>query len=1656
MATLLFNLLSQDNPFDPSDRLLYKRDRNERRAARADRKADRKDARIDADILRDERNGNLTETSAEPTAEAIEAREAREKAEQERLAEESMAKVTAKTTLEKINADEVKRRITEKQEQGELTEEQLINLDTALDVLDRIEDFKSDPEVYDRMIAEFALNYSDLLLSADEIQVIQKMASERMELREAHATVDVNDLKSYSLLFIRDSEGIRANKSARKLSGGAKYTVDFIDPESGEINKIAQNKITLGHIMLGTNINSAIVTPKKDHKNMKAGVPVEAHLWTNGKTYNKPQHADDKTGLFYVPIYDGDVIETEVAATTTHREGNPNTTDSLLNYIAGQSDNLSGSETNAREELTLERAIEELKRGTRVHLPEALDGYKGKDYEAELAHMNVGPFLVEQLDEMSLIQGNGASATQMWTEIRKKCGRSGVVSFHEIIKVVLGEKSDLIFEKQIKSEREGSIEFEGDAMGDYEELRARQGVLRMMTELATANPEITLTELRAAIQANPPSGNPALDTTRLYLYNPYAGSPAKVSPEKLAAYLAVVESGVETYARAFLAAQNLLDAIPHLSPRKDVAAERRNYEKSPEVLQVVEPVMDALFPPDKTIDVNRRLFDELLFPNRTSDTANWENPGERAVYDKNAVYERVMSANAANNKLRNRVTDVEGQRETVDLVSFAKELENLRQLGFTESAEDTVFKTRYLQNYNRNANIVTPENLQDIMNGDPVEEVLHETTMKLIQRGMVVDQIKDVAEEREFVKKQVIESFTSPSTKDLLVQIAENPDVTAEQLREFGKNIDKVHLFVLGFSHTRHEEFIGKNQVPKSVEDLFGTSFSKPFKIGENTFITPTISNNVFTYELRGTLALSGSRRIGRRDRVKVGGSAGISYGPGEGAHAGIQGSVSYDLDKYHEWNIGVNAGVGVGVGSGKAIEGLSFAFLGFSLGRDLDGALLKDTDQFYEARETAMDAGLERLGRQFDEAQATTEHIEQVPKAQLDDMKDQLMDYYGERLKISSIEAMNKLQFTQLRVTFVGGVLPIPMGLVAFKGNTNSFFSKDPMTDLDAHAQHDIDQLGGGEAIELELSPGLTLGEGETRTYDREAGEFDPYGEYEKMVDSFAENQALQIERIGDNGEFSLGTMKLDGMVKVYPDEEAGVRTYPGPNGELYFSIAAGKRLSIHRVDTYYALPYGGHEQVTEIYISDNRMKSLDYIKATSDRHMSAEVSHRQTGTNTRFESVQHSLYNNEATVGEVTEWDLDDMKEAQGVLDKAMGSQVEVNISSDRQKVLTDLTTDIIGKVNFNFAATGTAASYDQMLLTQANKALELLGKDEHGPKTGAEKLFVLQTLLMKTRSAEPANINAFIDHVVGWNTRSLTATLEKQGVQDAGNISEKIMLHYGRQLRRSLHNGEPMQDVRVASGSVVQTQIGYAGLGNHMEFLNGSQNEPVALVGMMDMDQGNLELMGLTHKQANDFLSVKGWGQLKDSFDSPNKFFEHPITIGLLEEAATYFGPEYTKAFAEIASKRPSSKSDLTPEQLEAYNALAKVAASLEDYGSAYYKGRVIGLNKEAKMGFINACRNFTTTYRAAITGGGGGAAVDVVAGVHSNAGVTMGELGASVAYKGTKNHTPRRKKNLEANQDVNHDQDQHEEEDIDVVIERDWNAFPGIPDSTGDDF
>ena len=132
MATLLFNLLSQDNPFDPTDRLLYKRDRGERQADREDRR-----------LLRQEKRGNLPESGvageAQLPAETLEQREAREKAEQERLASESMAKVSAK--IEEIghsNAEQIEARIKRKRDAAELTPEQVNNLDTALTELAKI------------------------------------------------------------------------------------------------------------------------------------------------------------------------------------------------------------------------------------------------------------------------------------------------------------------------------------------------------------------------------------------------------------------------------------------------------------------------------------------------------------------------------------------------------------------------------------------------------------------------------------------------------------------------------------------------------------------------------------------------------------------------------------------------------------------------------------------------------------------------------------------------------------------------------------------------------------------------------------------------------------------------------------------------------------------------------------------------------------------------------------------------------------------------------------------------------------------------------------------------------------------------------------------------------------------------------------------------------------------------------------------------------------------------------------------------------------------------------------------------------------------------------------------------------------------------------
>lgn len=162
----------------------------------------------------------------------------------------------------------------------------LVNLPIALEQVAAIERLKDllPPEAIATAWTQFETAYEDFVVSPTEIKELSRAryeAEQKVDLMEAHSTPDLTRLRSFALLFVRDSEGKALQSVENSIPDNSTFTVDFKDPVTGLINKFAQAKLTLGDILESTGRSFVTVTKAN-------GTKTPAYLHSNGRTYSRP------------------------------------------------------------------------------------------------------------------------------------------------------------------------------------------------------------------------------------------------------------------------------------------------------------------------------------------------------------------------------------------------------------------------------------------------------------------------------------------------------------------------------------------------------------------------------------------------------------------------------------------------------------------------------------------------------------------------------------------------------------------------------------------------------------------------------------------------------------------------------------------------------------------------------------------------------------------------------------------------------------------------------------------------------------------------------------------------------------------------------------------------------------------------------------------------------------------------------------------------------------------------------------------------------------------------------------------------------------------------------------------------------------------------
>jgi|GEM_PF-6402957 len=1632
MATLLFHEWFQDHPFDPSDRHLMKRgekpsrsegpDQYERRKAREHRRANRR---------HEKRTGEtLDEAKARREAERAAARE-KARQEQAKMAEKMTDIVNDRVDeVGKMNADVLIARIEGKRDAGELNEEQLANLDQALSELEKIHAKRESQEItadaYRTLIQHFTASHLDLVLTSEEVTRLQAMVDSRLEAYEANAarvdvareTRNLSELEELALAFVTEKgSGDHPNIDAERLKAGAVYNIDFHNPD-GSLNRYAHNNVILGHIMTGTKLKKVHI--KKDNGKYEG----PAYLHSDGKTYTNPPWEETKGS--YVGIVSGDsftVLKDSYATAPTATKA--------ADVIAAQDLDEARTETaqfdlevshDDREALL--EAERTLDSGYKVDIPADVAALKGADLEQQLRGMDMGDFVIQICEEFAGLKGSvaeSASGTSLFISIMEKGNRSKI-ALKEITKAVFGVNDKKFMEA-------------------YKETRQEAQTLRwlehFMVQEKADNPDMTNAEFFAKAQAA--MGDNPEDRAVLYKYNEdtrqmfdsFEAGETRESIKRTASVREVFSTR-KIHKKFMLGAHRLLKAVPlmKVSNYADTSMDR-SLDKSDQLSNVAEPAIAAIFPPDKDTPVTKAgVWSNIT--RRTGRNATMGNIGTRVVYEETMrhdgaeEYERMFSSLYAYNDIRDKVTSIEDGVEVVDLQLLAETLEMYRKQGKI-LMDKGMLETRRDDRETRGRRVMYPDEpiTVDVLGKMDVSPM----TIELIQHGMMVEKMKDYSK----LKERVINAFPN-DIGNQLEAIDGQYEFTPDELREIGDNIRMAQIAMIHFTKNEVQHLNAQGKIPEKgrngrpvnpIERNIGISKGfTVFEDGKNTIklnmginynwmvdeFVPKSSEQTFTFGL----GPSYTKTFGKEERNHIGIGAGVAGPfPGEG-NWGAAGSLSYthDWGEYQRFSSGVSLAAGAPLGTGTPfMEQLALVHAGVTI-LDVDQANVISRRADYEFRDMqkSYEAKIALLDAKFDEETGSLDHLS---PEQVKQVKAQVFEHYKEDIIFAEIDDMSHIRFDKIGVSAIATppYFMVHLG-VAFKGKTQMFYMKPDHMDLDALASQAIAQKAaeaGGEGYTiLDVSGNLVVTSEGERTYARDMKEsFDPYDDLDGANKYLMEHQGVKIERASGSGEFRLLPLQVDGLVEVYADNNEGIYAYPS-DGEFYFSIPAGTDLAIHRHTHVMPLPDGGVQEITKFYITDNPHKTPEQVAKSHTHHVEGYVSQREGGRNSKVEKRQHILA--EQVVKnyeeEILEWSTPDVLAAQANLDTAFNS-FHGYVGIGRQRYLNMETavkaqsSRIKASISLKEATlSGSREAYARALMKEAQPLIDQLKID---PNNSAEMTAILQLILIEDRSTAPTDPEKFIQHIEEWNRASLEQSLNKSGVPNADQIARKITSYYAVNMLQAMKDGRmKMPETKVERSALVHTHIGHRPGGNVMEFMNGMQDS-VALEGAMVLDDGLLEHhMHLTKPEIKELKRALTEQMAPVDFNNPDTLFQHPIALQVLESGAVFFGPEYANALAEINDVQDASA--LAGKQAEAYKAFSDVMKDLtkEDgpgVKTAKYGGRSIRVRVDMQIGFINKCRNFTSTYRAERVQGVSGQADRTDEGVRARAAVNF--AGAEVA-------------------------------------------------------
>ena len=1203
-----------------------------------------------------------------------------------------------------------------------------------------------------------------------------------------------------------------------------------------------------------------------------------------------------------------------------------------------------------RDQDALKRALgeaedsEALVRGSKVKIPEEFGKLNRAVMEQDLIHFDNGEQVLSSLKTFSRLNGSKQPMQIMQELVDFK-----QIRFQEITRSVYG-KSPMKLREEFDVSR-----------NDVKVINfAEKDIARIMgehPEYATLDKGVASGKIVEEVKKDMlASGDfKPEDVSRFYMYIEELLPANMVPAEQRGKHnLGELRRKVDDFKSFYVASERFMKGVGALEASQASEVAYESYEKDAN-MESIEDVTRDIFNPDAGYPEIRQTWLQSVFGPEQSATLNMMNLDQDFLRKNRPAYEAAVSGKSGYELLRNTGSSFnEKGVETGDLEKFAKKLQELRRQGWEYIQFNESLRTKYIENYDNLAPI-TKENFDDLSQQD----------IDLIQYGAIVEQTEVYIHEKAAVeafekaqKGEVISSYPE-AVQEMLRGIDAEGKFSAEQLHQIGENIKKIDLGMLGIIY-KQINTLQEGEVI-DVERTLGASYTKPFTLLETddgTVVTLGIGvqNNVIKHTFGVHAGLGAETKVG--DRVHVGGGIGVASN-GENIGGGISGSVSIDLGKYKTTSIGVTGG-------------LDFAGLGFALGinvsRDLNAVVDKKADKIAEEQEAYINAGLDHY--------LQGAYFNNMTPEQKAEYKNAMATLCLREIHNQAVDNLKDIQFlgAGLMVTHIPGTpltVPIPWIKIGIKGKEVIHYSRpDDMPELssvgDAYIAKKLAGQTGVEVKPLYISGKLSLTEeGEKTISDSETQQMGT-GNLEALNAGLAK-QGIEVQNI--NGELRLKVKRVDGMVNLFTDPNSGIEAYT-KGGYTYINLDRSDHLTLRRVDTYYPVPYFGHTHYVNLYLSNNigidgteiEKNSKDKITwKQSDREekqLSADRKDRTTENvgSANFDTRQ-DMAEQDIALGNFL--DAGSVAEQQAALKEIRQAMASESADTINLGEIRDIAGGMITSLKIDYVRLTTDEGYTQEMITTAGERLKR-------PLNNHESTYLIQELLVRSRAKAPESPAKFAEHVLGWNQVALTNSLIKSGVtpEMAGAIAQKVMTKYGS-IIISLESGADVKKTSVSEASIVHTLIGKKADGRMGEFITGEGAEAVSIVGMANLNKKQLvETFGLTAEEADAFLKAEMGALAPRDTAKPSEFMHTELGLAVFEASPILFGPEKARQLIALSHMK-SSTEITTQDQAKAWTEYATLVNNLRTQKQVELNGMILTLDRSTKMGFLEACRNFTTT-------------------------------------------------------------------------------------------